>query len=49
MFFTLLKQLLRALPGHFRVDSEERREKYRRRLEVTFEFLARYSVAFLRA
>ena len=49
MLATLLKQQLRAWLAYFRAESGERREKYRRRLAVTREFLARYSVAFLRA
>jgi GT2 family glycosyltransferase len=46
---TWLKQLLRAWLVRLQPDSGVRREKYQRRLEVTREFLVRYSVEFLRA
>lgn len=49
MVFTWLKQLLAAWLGRIRPGSRERREKYQRRLDVTREFLVRYSVGFLRA
>ena len=49
MITTWLKQLLRAWLGRLQPDSRGRREKYQRRLDVTREFLVRYSVEFLRA
>ena len=48
MLFTWLKQLLRAWLGRLKADSSERRGKYQRRLDVTREFLVRYSIEFLR-
>ena len=49
MITTWLKQLLRAWAGRLQADSEERREKYQRRLDVTREFLLKYSIEFLRS
>ena len=49
MVATWLKQWLRAWLGRWQSDSRGRSEKYRRRLDVTREFLVRYSVEFLRA
>ena len=49
MITTWLKQSLRAWLGRLQPDRKGRREKYRRRLDVTREFLLRYSVEFLRA
>jgi len=49
MIATWLKQWLRAGLAHLQPDSRGRREKYRRRLDVTREFLLKYSVEFLRA
>ena len=49
MITTWLKQLLRAGLARIQPDSRDRREKYQRRLDVTREFLVKYSVEFLRA
>jgi GT2 family glycosyltransferase len=49
MYATWLKQLLRARVARLRSDGRERREKYQRRIDVTREFLLKYSVEFLRA
>jgi GT2 family glycosyltransferase len=49
MLGTWLKQVLRSWLARLRPGGRERREKYRRRIAVTREFLFRYSVAFLRA
>jgi len=49
MITTWLKQLLRAGLARLQPDSRGRREKYQRRLDVTREFLVRYSIKFLRA
>jgi len=48
MLATWLKQLLRAWLARLRPDGRERRGKYQRRIDVTREFLVRYSVEFLR-
>jgi len=49
MLATWLKQWLRAGLARIQPDSRGRREKYQRRLDVTREFLVKYSVEFLRA
>jgi GT2 family glycosyltransferase len=48
MIATWLKQLLRAGLARLQPDSRGRRKKYQRRLDVTREFLVKYSVEFLR-
>jgi len=49
MITTWLKQWLRAGLARLQPDSRGRREKYQRRLDVTREFLVKYSIRFLRA
>jgi hypothetical protein len=49
MIITWLKQLLRAGLARLQPDSRGRREKYQRRLDVTREFMVKYSIRFLRA
>lgn len=49
MLVTWLKQLLRAWLVRLRSEGGVRREKYQRRIDVTREFLFKYSLEFLRA